>query len=48
MNLSLGFLNANDIRFLLCHPIEKTLTGRRPNTISVETDNAKQILTPVS
>jgi hypothetical protein len=48
MNLRLGFLNADDIGVLLFHPLEKPFTCRRPYTIGVEADNAKQAATPVS
>ncbi len=48
VNLRLGFLNANDVCILGRHPIEKTFAGRCPNSIGIETDNAKQNLTPVS
>ena len=48
MYLCLGFLDANDIRILDRHPVEKTLAGGCANTVGVETDYAEQNVTPVS
>ena len=48
VNLRFGLLDADDVRILLVHPLEKTFARRRPDTVGVETYYAKQYSTPVS
>ena len=46
VDLRLGFLDADDVRVLPVHPVEKPLPGRGADAVGVEADNAKQAVPP--
>jgi hypothetical protein len=43
VRLRLRFLDADNVGFLLRHPVEKPLPGSGPNAICIQADNAKQM-----